>query len=45
MLEEDGFDFGYDDNCYETNCSSFTMWYLRALKTRKAKGKNGKKHN
>ena len=39
MSEEDEFDFGFDDNCYETSWSLLTMWYLRALKTQKTKEK------
>ena len=44
MSEEDEFDFGFDDNCYETSWSLLTMWYLRALKTQKIKEKMEKKH-
>ena len=35
--EESEFDFGFDDNSYETSWSLITMWYLRALKLRKEK--------
>ena len=45
MSEEDEFDIGFDHNCYETSCSSLTMWYLRALKTRKTKEKMEKNIN
>lgn len=44
MSEEDEFDFGFDDNCYETSWSLLTMWYLRALKTQKTKEKMEKKN-
>ena len=37
--EESEFDFGFDDNCYETSWSLIAMWYLRALKQQKEKEK------
>jgi len=35
--EESEFDFGFDDDCYNTSWSLINMWYLRALKQRKEK--------
>ena len=41
--EESEFDFGFDENCYETSWSLISMWYLRALKLRKEQEKENKK--
>lgn len=41
--EESEFDFGFDDNCYETSWSLISMWYLRALKLQKEKEKENRK--
>ena len=40
--EENEFDFGFDDDCYQTSWSLINMWYLRALKLRKTE--ENKKH-
>ena len=43
--EENGFDLGFDDDCYSTSWSLINMWYLRALKLRKTEEKTHKPKN